>query len=110
MKKPTDCTTGNTSGHINTRNIDRQKDRQTDREASRQTYRESNGQENGQASTTTKGATEPATASVLRKQVFLKMTQSSQESTCVRVFFFNKVTVLSFQFFSKIDSGAVAVL
>ena len=101
MKKPTDCTTGNTSGHINTTNINRQKDRQTDREASRQTYRESNGQENGQASTTTKGATEPATASVLRKQVFLKMTQSSQESTCARVSFLIKSQSSAFNFFQR---------
>ena len=36
MKKPTDCTTGNTSGHINTTNIDRQKDRQTDRQRGKQ--------------------------------------------------------------------------
>ena len=50
-------------------------------------------------------STEAATRAVLWKKVFLEISQNSQENTCARVSFFNKVAGLCLQLNKKRDSG-----
>ena len=54
--------------------------------------------------------TEAAAGGVLYKKMFLKISQNSQENTCSRVSFFNKVAGLSLQLYEKRDSGTCVFL